>query len=177
MNFVINTKRLVLRPLVVEDAPALQLIANQPYVLRWLPDWQFNLAQMQKLIRYFSTCSAPASKERTRIMLAVTCAQELLGLVGIGNKEEVDNEIEITYYIGEQYAGQGYMTEAVQALAKWSFCTLGLAYLVAIVQVDNFPSQRVVEKCGFQKLATRMILDAGQTEEKPFYYYRLYRTD
>lgn len=51
---------------------------------------------------------------------------------------------------------------------------LKLDYLIAIVELDNIPSQRVVEKCGFTKLDTKMILNSGDTEEKPFYYYRIY---
>jgi len=49
--------------------------------------------------------------------------------------------------------------------------TLHLDYLIAIVETDNDPSQRVVAKCGFQKVDTRMILNSGETEEKPFYYH------
>ena len=45
---------------------------------------------------------------------------------------------------------------------------------MAIVETDNFSSQRVVEKSGFTKLGTKMILNSGDTEEKPFYYYRIY---
>lgn len=39
--------------------------------------------------------------------------------------------------------------------------------------MGNVPSQRIVEKCGFTKRKTIMILNAGETEEKPFSYYRL----
>ena len=77
-------------------------------------------------------------------MLAVTLKTngKILGMVGIGNKEEIDS--------------------------------LRLNYLIAIVETENFPSQRVIEKSGFTKLETRMILNSGETEEQPFYYYRLY---
>ena len=49
-----------------------------------------------------------------------------------------------------------------------------LDYLIAIVETDNYPSQRVVENCGFQKIDTRKILNSGESVEKPFFYYRLY---
>jgi RimJ/RimL family protein N-acetyltransferase len=62
-------------------------------------------------------------------------------------------------------------------MSQWALGTLGLEYLIAIVETDNFPSQRVVEKCGFTKLETKMILNSGETEEKPFYYYRLYNEE
>ena len=59
-------------------------------------------------------------------------------------------------------------------MTEWIFTNLKLDYLMAIVELDNIPSQRVVEKCGFSKLDAKMILNSGDTEEKPFYYYRIY---
>jgi ribosomal-protein-alanine N-acetyltransferase len=59
-------------------------------------------------------------------------------------------------------------------MAQWVFSTLKLEYLMAIVEIDNLPSQRVLEKCGFVKQATKMIINSGETIAKPFYYYRLY---
>ncbi len=67
------------------------------------------------------------------------------------------------------------MSEASKALIEWAFTNLQLDYLMAIVEPDNIPSQRVVEKCGFTKIETKMLINDGDTECKPFYYYRLYR--
>lgn len=116
------------------------------------------------------------TKEKLRVMLAVTIKDsgELIGMVTIGNKEEVDNEIEIGYFVSQKHSNKGYITEAAKAMTKWAFDSLGLEYVMAIVETDNFPSQRVVEKCEFEKVETRMILNSGDTEKKPFYYYRLY---
>jgi RimJ/RimL family protein N-acetyltransferase len=118
------------------------------------------------------------TKDYARIMLAVTLKDTgtIIGMVGIGNKKEVDNQIEIAYFVSEKYSGNGYISEAAIAMAEWTLKTLGLEYLIAIVEPDNYPSQRIVEKCGFKKLETRMILNSGETEEKPFFYYRLYNT-
>ena len=96
-------------------------------------------------------------------------------VIGIGPKEEVDNEIEIAYYISEEYCNQGFISEAAKAMTEWVFKNTEIEYLIAIVEIDNFPSQRVVEKGGFTKLGTKMILNSGDTEEKPFFYYRLYK--
>ncbi|KJZ95286.1 acetyltransferase, GNAT family [Clostridium sp. IBUN62F] len=59
-------------------------------------------------------------------------------------------------------------------MTEWAFTNLKLDYLIAIVETDNIPSKRVIEKCGFTKMNTKMILNSGDTEEKPFYYYRIY---
>ena len=95
-------------------------------------------------------------------------------MVGIGNKKEVDNEIEIAYFISEKYSNKGYISEAAREMVQWAFNVLEIEYLIAIVELDNFPSQRIVEKCEFSKLATKMILNSGDTAEKPFFYYRIY---
>lgn len=174
MNFVINTERLTLRPFEVEDAPALNRISNQKYVLKWMPDWDSTIHETEKLIRYFISKYPLASRSMARIMFAVVLDGRVIGMVGIGNKEEVDNEIEIAYFISKDYAGMGYISEAAYAVSHWALENLKMDYLIAIVEKDNYPSQRVAEKCGFKKCDTRMILNSGETEEKPFYYYRLY---
>ncbi|MEM5770016.1 MAG: GNAT family N-acetyltransferase, partial [Bacillota bacterium] len=122
----------------------------------------------------FISQQGKACKTVARVMFAVTLRGRVIGMAGIGNKEEVDNEIETAYFISEEYAGQGYTSEAVAAVSQWALQSLGLDYLIAIVETDNIASQRVVEKCGFRKIDCRMILNSGEQEEKPFYYYRLY---
>ncbi len=109
-------------------------------------------------------------------MLAVILksSTQLIDMISIGNKDEVNNEIEIAYFISEEYSNNGCISEASKAMTEWTFTNLKLDYLIAIVELDNIPSQRVVEKCGFTKFDTKMILNSGNIEEKPFYYYRIY---
>ena len=55
------------------------------------------------------------------------------------------------------HAGQGYITEAVNALIPALFKRmppanaggLGFDYIEAITDTENWPSRRVLEKCGF----------------------------
>lgn len=170
----IPTKRLVLRDFAENDANALQKICNQPGVLKWMPDWQLSISETENLIKWYISEYPLANETTARVMLAVTLNEEIIGMVGIGNKEEVDNEIEVAFFLSDDYTGHGYMAEAVNALAEWCFAELKIPYLMAIVETDNYPSQHVVERCGFRKIETRMILNSGEEEEKPFYYYRRY---
>lgn len=172
----VETERLILRQFNSADAEQLNKVCNEPYILKWMPDWESTVERRAKWISWVESQYDQAKKDIARVMLAVALKEsgQIIGMVGIGNKEEVDNEIEIAYFISEKFANQGYTTEAANAMAEWSFDTLKLDYLIAIVELDNYPSQKVVEKCGFQKLNTRMILNSGETEEKPFYFYRLY---
>ena len=57
---------------------------------------------------------------------------------------------EIGYGILEEYQGQGYATEAVQAVCRWAFQHPEVNALEAETAPENAASQRVLEKCGFR---------------------------
>lgn len=176
MSICIETERLILRQFSVNDTIELHKICNEAYILKWMPDWECSINTRKGWIGWVEKQYSLATRETARIMLAVTLKTNgrIIGMVGIGNKEEVDNEIEIAYFISEKHSNNGYISEAAKAMTKWAFSSLNIDYLIAIVELDNFSSQRVVEKCGFIKIETRRILNSGETEEKPFYYYRLH---
>ena len=177
MGIYIETERLVVREFTLQDVDELHSICSQPYILKWMPDWEITVEERKRWIGWIQYNYPIATKNAARIMLAVTLKSggQLIGMAGIGNKEDVNNEIEIAYFISEEYSNKGYMSEASKALIEWAFTNLQLDYLMAIVEPDNIPSQRVVEKCGFTKIKTKMLINDGDTECKPFYYYRLYR--
>ncbi|MDQ7096647.1 GNAT family N-acetyltransferase [Desulfosporosinus sp. PR] len=178
MGIYISTKRLKIRQFSPDDANQLYKICNQPYILKWMPDWETSLDDIERWISQKEKRYSQWTKDNVRIMLAVTLEKDgkVIGMVGIGNKVEVDNEVEIAYFISEEYSNQGYMSEAAKAMTKWAFDNVKLDYLIAIVEPDNSASQKVVERCGFNKIKERMILNSGESEEKPFYYYRLYNS-
>lgn len=57
--------------------------------------------------------------------------------------------VEIGYGIKKEYEGQGFMTEAVTAMARWASEQIGVTDVEAETDPDNKASQRVLEKCGF----------------------------
>lgn len=58
--------------------------------------------------------------------------------------------VEIGYGVKKEYEGQGYMTEAVRAIAKWASEQAGVKDVEAETESDNKASQRVLEKAGFR---------------------------
>lgn len=55
------------------------------------------------------------------------------------------------YYIGEQYAAQGYMTEALRLTLKHAFNSWKLHRLEANIQPGNLASIALVKRAGFVK--------------------------
>jgi ribosomal-protein-alanine N-acetyltransferase len=55
------------------------------------------------------------------------------------------------YWMGERFAGRGYMTRAVRALVPFAFGSLHLHRLEAACLPHNAASMRLLEKVGFQR--------------------------
>lgn len=53
------------------------------------------------------------------------------------------------YQIGEEFSGQGYMTEAIQLALRYAFTNLKLHRLEANIQPSNIPSIALVKRAGF----------------------------
>jgi ribosomal-protein-alanine N-acetyltransferase len=54
------------------------------------------------------------------------------------------------YWIGERFARQGYMFDAVRALVPFVFSTLGLHRIEAACLPSNEPSKNLLIKAGFR---------------------------
>ena len=71
-------------------------------------------------------------------------------IAGCVVKFEIEGEPEITYWIGKEFWGQGIATNAL----KDFLLIEKVRPILGRVAFDNFSSQRVLEKCGFEKIAT-----------------------
>lgn len=67
------------------------------------------------------------------------------------------------YWVGEPYARQGYMTDAIKALVPFVFRTLGLHRIEAACLTANDASRSLLLRCGFREegLARRYLLING----------------
>jgi ribosomal-protein-alanine N-acetyltransferase len=68
------------------------------------------------------------------------------------------------YWVGERFARQGYMSDAVRALIPFIFRTLGLHRIEAACLPSNEPSRNLLAKTGFRQegLARRYLLINGE---------------
>lgn len=149
-------RRVLLRPLVVEDFPAWQEVRrrNADWLLKWEP---------------MRTPGAPNPVE-SRDAFAVRCGarqrERQLG-TGYGYGIFVDGrfvgEINLNivqrgpfqsayvgYWIDEAHAGQGYTPEALVCLMKAAFEDLHLHRIQVSIIPRNSASRRVVEKLGLR---------------------------
>lgn len=60
--------------------------------------------------------------------------------------------VEIGYGIDENYEGQGFTTEGLEAMCQWAFSQKDTYIVEAETEPQNKASQRVLEKAGFKPL-------------------------
>ena len=169
----LETGRLLLRPFARRDAAAASYNSRQPSVAHFMSDMV--LPTKRHARRWIRWIEQKMDVKIPFVLLAVELKESgrCIGLIGIGPKRELDNEIEILFEIADEHQSRGYITEAGKALIAWTFDNTGIPQLIAIVKHDNLASQRVIAKLGFVYAGERRIDYDGQMTD--FHYYRLER--
>ncbi|WP_234335845.1 GNAT family N-acetyltransferase [Streptomyces sp. NRRL S-1022] len=74
-----------------------------------------------------------------------------VGGIGFHGAPDEDRRVEIGYDLVTGARGQGYATEALRALTEWALARDDVGTVIATVEPDNLPSQRVVTRAGFTR--------------------------
>lgn len=121
----------------------------EPWEPRWSPDELERSAWRQRLRRYREDC---ASGTAVAFLIFGNKDGKLIGGITLGNiRHGVAQTGQVGYWIGERYAGQGYMLDAIRLLVPYAFNTLRLHRIEAACIPDNVRSTRVLEKAGFRR--------------------------
>ncbi|GBR43856.1 bifunctional GNAT family N-acetyltransferase/(deoxy)nucleoside triphosphate pyrophosphohydrolase [Neokomagataea thailandica] len=152
---------LILRPLSLQDAPAVHRLINDWSVVRMLSRLPFPYPR--DLADQWIASVIADSQSGTAYHFAVTRAGTLLGVVGV-TITKPQHSATLGYWIGPTLWGQGITTRATQRVTEWAFTVLKLKRMTADVSVDNPASAAVLRKNGFQEVgqSTRRFVSRGQ---------------
>jgi ribosomal-protein-alanine N-acetyltransferase len=121
----------------------------EPWEPSWAPDELGKPAWRYRLRRYREDYARGTA---IAFFIFETGTGKLLGGVTLGNiRHGVSRSGHIGYWIGEKYAGQGYMADALELLAQHAFHTMQLHRIEAACIPGNTRSVRVLEKAGFTR--------------------------
>ncbi len=91
--------------------------------------------------------------------LAIEKNGELVGSIGVEiGKDELRTNMELFFWVGERYWGQGIATEAIKLFVRHLFDKFPVQRIYTPVYDFNIPCMRVLEKAGFEEEA---ILKGG----------------
>lgn len=72
--------------------------------------------------------------------------------------EDTLNEVEMAYFVDEDYAGNGYATEALKALYEWCISVSDIPYMILTIDCENTASCKVAEKAQFELFEKRTTI-------------------
>lgn len=166
----LHTARLLLRPLGVDDVPALFAIFSDPVVMRYWsgPPW-VSLDEAHAMVD--SDLKAMAAGEHLRLGLVQADAGMLLGTCTLFSINTACRRAEVGYSLAQAAWGQGYMHEALCALLDYGFTTMGLNRVEADIDPRNGASARSLDRLGFTRegfLRERWIV-GGEVSDTALY--------
>lgn len=176
----IETNNIVIRDFERKDAENLYRIVREKEIYRFMPDWTDNGGSPEEYYNYIDWHQTQKNStdiyENKRYVIAIKHSDEMIGMVGMGIEEAL-NEVEVAYFMSDQYQRKGYTIEAVNALVDWCFRVSDIKYLILTIDCANIPSNNFAEKCGFELFEKRTPIGHKQAnmESDSYFYYRKYR--
>jgi|GEM_PF-1188965 len=156
MRAVIETQRLVLRPLVQTDAPAIQ---------QYFPHWNIVQHLSAKAIKwpypadgaekFLKNIALPAMEQGGHWYFGITEKDDpegkVIGVVHLRRDTSAGNR---GVWLGEDFQGKGYMKEAVAALNDYAFSVLGFEKMVIKNAEENIASRNLKARTGAKLVGT-----------------------
>jgi len=167
---VLSTERLILRPFKPADAAEVQRLAGDEDIARNVLAMPY--PYLDGMAESWIETQAQDFKDGKSAIFAITLKNNgrLAGAIGLSLQAPYQLA-EMGYWVGKEFWGNGYCTEAVRAIIRFGFSQPGLHKISASHFSNNPASGRVMQKAGMKyeaKLLSHM-LHWGEYKDLVFY--------
>lgn len=172
-----------LREYILDDLDQFHSLTWQPEIHKYLPGWNVSKERRRDWLMNYEI---PGNKQfldtvsnggeigelRLRLGIILKASGDFIGWCCTGIKEGLPTpNREIMFAISKDHRGKGYTTQATEGLAKYLFENTDVEILNAIALLRNAPSNRVIQKCGFN---FQSVIDL---DNERYNYYKLGKSD
>jgi RimJ/RimL family protein N-acetyltransferase len=172
MAIILETPRLILRHLVLDDLDELFALYSDPEIRRYFPEGVLSLEETREELEWFLN-GHPEHPELGLWGTVYKDTGKFIGRCGL-LPWEIDGilEVEIAYLINKDFWHQGLATEAAKGIMKYGFEKLNLPRLICLIDPENVASQRVAQKIG---MVLEKEVDGIDGDDFPTRIYSIYR--
>lgn len=150
----LETQRMTLRPPVHGDFRAWASLRcdSEEFLTSWEPKWAGDhLSRKAFTNRVYWAQRSITNGNAVPLFLVRRSDDALLGAITLDNIRRGPAQAGTTgYWIGQPFARNGYMKEAIEAVVHYAFRTLDLSRVEAGCLPENTPSRRLLEQCGYK---------------------------
>lgn len=144
---MIETERLILRPIHRDDLDHVLSIFADPRVMAAFDEAPFDRSQMAAWMQDHLDHEREHGYGALAVILKAN--GDLIGDCALEQMEvEGGSCVELGYDFRSDYWHQGLATEAPRAVLDYAVGTLGLSRLISLIRVGNDASRRVAERIG-----------------------------
>lgn len=146
---VLGAGDLVLRPLTLEDAPAMVRGGQDEVTQRWLPLPQ--PYQLDHAVEFIEHQAADAWTSGRGLTRAITWHGVFAGVIDLKKTDWLARTTEIGYWIGPDHRGLGLAGRASRLLGDWALADQGMERVEIRCATGNLASQRSAEAAGYTR--------------------------
>jgi RimJ/RimL family protein N-acetyltransferase len=167
-RYVLETERLVLRRPTLADVKAIANLANDRRIAEnarrlphpYLPDHAVEFVR-----------GIADGKHETVFLIETNHSP--IGMTGVDWREPETPEL--GYWLGVEFWGQGFATEAARAVIDFTFEEFEVEQMISGARVANPSSRNILEKCGFQWIGVELHRFEALGSSTPVDCFRLSR--
>jgi RimJ/RimL family protein N-acetyltransferase len=150
---IIETDRLILRPMTVDDAEFILELLNEPSFLKNIGDRQVRTMEDARAYILNGPMKSYQKNGFGLCLLLLRETNEPIGMCGLIKRTGLD-DVDIGYALLPRFWSKGYAVEAARATKTYAKDVIHLNRIVAITDPSNQASIRVLEKIGlrFEKM-------------------------
>lgn len=172
-SVILETKRLLLRRLILDDLDELFALYRDPEIRRYFPDGVLNYEDTKEELEWHMH----GHPEHPELGLWATVHKgtgKFIGRCGL-LPWTIDGqyEVEIAYLLDKAFWKQGLATEAAQGILQYGFETLHLSRLICMIDSENIASQRVAQRIGMTFEKKSVVGYEG--DDLPFFIYAIHK--
>ncbi|MCT2539336.1 GNAT family N-acetyltransferase [Sedimentimonas flavescens] len=150
----VETERMTLRLPMHSDYRDWALLREESrdFLMPWEPAWTSDhLSRKAFTNRVYWSARAEAAGTALPFFLIRRQDARVLGAITLDSVRRGPAQAgTLGYWVGERYARQGYMREAIRAVVHYAFTALDLSRIEAACLPENMASRGVLEKSGFK---------------------------
>ncbi len=170
-------EHVIVREMVASDAPALEQLAAEQEVYRYLPTFLFEQQYDDKRVAIESI--RPEYFETHQSILLAVCFREtpdqMVGIAEIYNYHAEERKVSVGLRLLSDWWNCGIATETSMLLKEYLIERVQLNTITAHTMVENEFSGRVLTKTGFEKCGCNLLEDWGRDEPVLADKYVFYR--
>ena len=147
---IIETGRLILREVTSTDSTNMLTYLSDEMVMKHMGLVPFQTEEdvLDEISWYQSIF-----EEGTGIRWGITLKDsgEVIGSCGFLNRLSKHHRADVGYELSKDFWGKGIASEALEAVVRYGFQHFQLERIQALIEPNNLPSQKLVEKIGFKR--------------------------